>query len=158
MDVIKLYCDGGCRGNQYKNNVGGWGVCLEYKGYIKEIKGSETDTTNNRMELISCIKGLEAITRKNIPVEVVMDSQYVVSAFNDKWINNWMLRGWRNSKNKPVENQDLWVRFIKLTKELTNITFTKCLGHSGHAGNERADLLANQAMDELLYDIAGYIG
>ena len=150
MDVIKLYCDGGCQGNQYQYNIGGWGVLLEYKGRTKELRGGERNTTNNRMELISCIRGLEAIHKRDIPVEVVMDSQYVVSAFNDKWIEGWIRRGWRKKNNKPVENQDLWVILVELVKKFTCISFIKCLGHSGHAGNERADTLANIAMSEVV--------
>ena len=149
MEAIKLYCDGGCRGNQFRENIGGWGVRLEYKEKVKELKGRELNTTNNRMELTSCIKGLEAIHRKGIPVEVIMDSQYVISAFNDRWIDKWILRGWRNSKNKPVPNQDLWIKLISLTKEFAHITFTKCLGHSGNVGNDRADELANLAMEDV---------
>ena len=152
MDVIKLYCDGGCQGNQYQYNVGGWGVRLEYKGKAKELKGSEFNTTNNRMELTSCIRGLEAIYehKRNIPVEVVMDSQYVISAFNEKWLEDWMQRGWRKKNNKPVINQDLWVLLVALVKEFADIKFIKCLGHSGLAGNERADALANMAMREAI--------
>jgi ribonuclease HI len=149
MESIKLYCDGGCRGNQYTENIGGWGVYLEYKNNSKELRGGERNTTNNRMEMLSCIKGLEAIRKKDIPVEVVMDSQYVVSAFNDKWIEGWIQRGWRNAKKKPVPNQDLWLKLIRLVNGFSNIKFTKCVGHSGHFGNDKADTLANIAMREV---------
>lgn len=148
-DIVKIYCDGGCRGNQFKENIGGWGVHLEYKSKIKELYGGEKNTTNNRMELTSCIKGLEAINRKTFPVEVIMDSQYVISAFNEKWIDGWIKRGWRTSQKKPVENKDLWLRLIELTKQFKDITFTKCRGHADNDGNNKADELANIAMSEI---------
>ena len=100
------------------------------------------------MELTSCIRGLEAIHKRDIPVEVVMDSQYVISAFNEKWLEDWMKRGWQKKNNKPVINQDLWMILVALVKEFADIKFIKCLGHSGFAGNERADALANIAMKE----------
>lgn len=148
-DIVKIYCDGGCRGNQFKENIGGWGVHLEYKSTTKELYGGEKNTTNNRMELTSCIKGLEAIIRKTVPVEVIMDSQYVISAFNEKWIDGWIKRGWRTSQKKPVENKDLWLSLIELTKQFKDITFTKCRGHADNDGNNKADELANIAMSEI---------
>lgn len=148
LDKICIYADGGCRGNQYKINIGGYGVLITYKNNVKEIKGAAKDTTNNIMELTSCIEGLKAIKNKNIPVEVIMDSNYVISGINS-WIYSWIKKGWINTKNKPVENKELWQKLYKLKKEFKDITFIKCQGHSNNEGNNIADRLANEAMDAI---------
>ncbi len=146
--MIQVYCDGGCRNNQSKANIGGWGVVLQYKDNIKEIYGSTINTTNNIMELTSCIEALKTITNKSIPVIVNMDSQYVVKGMNE-WINNWIKKGWKTSQKKPVENQKLWQELLKLKNEFKDIKFVHCKGHADNKGNIRADELANIAMDEI---------
>lgn len=150
MDKIIVGCDGGCRGNQFKENIGGWGVVLKYKDFEKKIKGSERNTTNNRMELMGCIKALESITNKTIPTEVYTDSAYLHNCLTQKWYVNWRKNGWRNSQKKPVENKDLWVRVLDLIDEFKDIKFFKSKGHSGDELNDLVDRLANEAMDEII--------
>ena len=145
---IYLYCDGGCRGNQEITNVGGWGVLLEYNGSKKELYGGARNTSNNKMELTSAIEGLKAIKNKTLPVVVVMDSQYVVKGINE-WINGWIKNNWRTAKKTPVENKELWQTLLDLKNQFSDIKFQQVPGHSGHPGNERADFLANKAMDEI---------
>ena len=148
--MIQIFADGNCRGNQFDNNIGGYGVVLNFDlgSYVKELKGSIKNTTNNIMELTSCIKGLEAIKRKDLKTEVIMDSQYVISGMNE-WICGWVKKGWRKSDKKPVENKELWLRLLQLKTEFRDLTFRKCVGHADNEGNNRADALANEAMDEL---------
>lgn len=102
MDKIKIFCDGGCRGNQNKVNIGGWGVYLTYKTHEKELFGSSENTTNNIMELTSCIEALKSIKIISTPIEVTMDSQYVINGINT-WVYNWIKKVWRTSQKKPVE-------------------------------------------------------
>jgi ribonuclease HI len=149
--MIQIYADGGCRNNQSKENIGGYGVVLNLNlgQIVKELKGATRNTTNNIMELTSCIKGLEAIKDKNIKTEVIMDSQYVITGMN-QWVDNWIKKGWRKADKKPVENQELWQRLVRLKNEFRAISFVKCEGHADNVGNIRADALANEAMDELL--------
>ncbi len=150
MSLIQVYADGGCRNNQKSNNIGGWGAVLSFNcnQKIKEIKGSAINTTNNIMELTSCIKALETIKDKTIRTEVIMDSQYVISGIN-QWVDNWIKKGWRKADKRPVENKELWQRLVELKNEFRSISFIKCSGHSDNTGNNRADELANDAMDEV---------
>ncbi|HID0768050.1 TPA: ribonuclease HI [Clostridium botulinum] len=152
-NTIIIYCDGGCRGNQKKNNIGGWGAILTQNGTDnnKEIYGNKINTTNNQMELTACIKSLEAIkeeSRHICNIEIHSDSAYLVNGMNS-WINGWIKKNWRNSQKKPVENKELWQQILELTKQFKDVTFNKCKGHDGVELNERADELANIAMDEL---------
>ncbi len=148
VEKIHIFCDGGCRGNQFKYNIGGWGVVLKYKDFTKELSGNTKNTTNNIMELTSCIEALKKIKRKDIPVIVTMDSQYVVKGINE-WINGWIQKGWCNSKKKPVENKELWQTLLELKNSFTDISFVHCKGHANNEGNNRADKLANIAMDRI---------
>lgn len=148
-DKIIIYTDGGCRGNQNKENVGGWGVVLKYQGITKELKGNARNTTNNIMELTSCIEALKVINRKTTETIITMDSQYVIKGVNE-WVDNWIKNGWKNSKKKPVENKELWKELLELKNQFTNITFQHCYGHGNNVGNNRADELANEAMDEII--------
>lgn len=148
MDKIIIYCDGGCRGNQNTENVGGWGAVLKYKDKVKEIHGGQLNTTNNIMELTAAIKSLESLKSNNIPVEVYIDSAYVVNGMNE-WIKGWIAKGWRKSNKKPVENKELWIKLKEVSDKQPNIKFLKVTGHSGVELNELADQLANKAMDEL---------
>jgi len=148
LDKVYVYCDGGCRGNGKENNVGGWGAYLIYKDNTKELCGGTKNTTNNIMELTSCIEGLKAVIKKDMPVEVVMDSVYVVKGITE-WIYSWLKKDWINSQRKPVENKELWVKLYQIRSEFTDITFVQVKGHANNAGNNKADQLANKAMDNI---------
>ncbi len=146
-DTITIYCDGACSGNQFGQNVGGWGAILVFKGTRKELHGGERNTTNQRMEITACIKALEQLKRKDLPVEIRSDSAYVVNCMREKWYELWQRNGWKNSKKEPVENKDLWLDLLRLVDEF-DIRFTKVTGHAGVALNERADSLARQGIRE----------
>ncbi|MGL5677669.1 MAG: ribonuclease HI [Cellulosilyticaceae bacterium] len=148
MDKIILYCDGGCRGNGKKQNVGGWGVYLTFGSYTKELYGGAKDTTNNMMELMACIEGLRAIKKHELPVEVMVDSAYVLNGIT-KWIYGWLRNGWVTSKKEPVENKELWQMLYEEKKRFKDITFIKVKGHSDNQGNNKADTLANKGMDQM---------
>ncbi|MBT3277125.1 ribonuclease HI [Candidatus Thioglobus sp.] len=145
MEKIVIYTDGGCRGNP---GIGGWGVWLRYGDHDKKLKGSEKDTTNNRMELLAAIKALEAIKSKDICIDLFTDSKYVMNGIND-WIKGWKAKGWKTAAKKPVKNVDLWQRLDKLNATHT-VHWHWVKGHSGDEGNEMADELANQAMDQVI--------
>ena len=125
---------------------GGWGAVLLFGEHERELKGSEDATTNNRMELLAAISALEALS-ESCRVVLTTDSTYVKDGIT-KWIRNWKANGWRTAAKKPVKNQDLWQ---KLDAECARHQVEWCWvkGHAGHPGNERADSLANTAMDEL---------
>lgn len=150
MAVINIYADGGCRGNGKVDNIGGYGVVLEMGDNKKEIKKAHYDVTNNIMELTSCIEGLKALKRTDIPVRLYSDSRYVTNAINEKWYKNWRLNGWKTSNKEPVKNKELWEQLLKLKESFKDITFVWVKGHKNNEGNNRADELANEAMDELL--------
>ena len=146
--LVKIYTDGAARGNP--DGPGGYGSVLEYvdtKGelHIKEISRGYVRTTNNRMELMAVIAGLEALNRP-CEVEVYSDSQYVVNAFNQHWVDGWIKKGWKRGKNEPVKNVDLWKRLLE-AKEKHSVTFHWVKGHDGHPQNERCDELATSAAD-----------
>ena len=147
MKVI-LYSDGAARGNP--DGPGGYGTRIEYtapdgKLYVREYSQGYVRTTNNRMELMGVITGLEALT-KPCDVEVFSDSQYVCKAFNDNWLEGWIKNGWKNSQKKPVKNRDLWERLLEAAKP-HNLKFNWVKGHDGNPGNERCDELATGAAD-----------
>ncbi len=144
MEKIVIYTDGGCRGNP---GIGGWGVWLRYGDHDKKLKGSEKDTTNNRMELTAAIKALEAIKSSTIDIDLYTDSKYVMNGINE-WIKGWKLKGWKTANKKPVKNVDLWQQLDK-ANEKHNVHWHWVKGHNGDEGNEMADELANQAMDSL---------
>lgn len=148
MNEIIIFADGGCRGNQNKENIGGYGVVLQFNGRTKEIYKGERNTTNNQMELKSAIASLEAIKTTNIPIKLYMDSAYVVNGIN-QWVNGWKKKGWRKGDGKSPENLELWKRLDELILKQENIQVLKVRGHNGNEGNERADALANKAMDEI---------
>lgn len=160
MDV-KLFSDGACSGNgMEEGGRGGYGVILKaYNGETllgeKEYSQGFLNTTNNRMELLGVIVGFENLT-KPCNVEVISDSKYVIDAFNQHWIDSWIMNGWRNSQKKPVKNRDLWERLLEAMKPHT-VSFTWVKGHNAHPENERCDKLAVNAYngDELLTD-TGY--
>jgi ribonuclease HI len=139
-DVIEIYADGACKGNP---GVGGWGAWLRYGKHEKELFGGEAATTNNRMELTAVIRALEAVKR-SVPVVIYTDSQYVQKGISE-WLANWKRRGWRTADGKPVKNADLW-RELDLLAANHQIEWRWVKGHSGDAGNERADELANRGV------------
>lgn len=151
MSKIIIYADGGCRGNQNKENIGGWGAILKYQGKIKEIRGNTINTTNNIMEMTACIEAIKIIETNDIPIELYVDSQYVCNGLN-KWIHNWKKKGWKTSSKKPVKNKNLWIELDKLVSSFSDIKVLKVKGHAGIELNERADELVNIAMDELIYE------
>ncbi|BAS68004.1 ribonuclease HI [Bathymodiolus septemdierum thioautotrophic gill symbiont] len=143
MNKILIYTDGGCRGNP---GVGGWGVWLRYKGAEKKLKGAEKDTTNNRMELTAAIKALEALKSDEIEVDLYTDSKYVMNGIND-WIVNWKKKNWKTAGKRLVKNVDLWQKLDTLNAKYS-VNWHWVKGHSDDKGNDMADLLANQAMNE----------
>ena len=137
MKKVNLYTDGACSGNP---GPGGYGVVLEYKGKKKELSGGFAVTTNNRMELMAVIRGLEALT-ESCEVTVISDSKYVVDAINKGWVFSWEENGWRKSNKEPALNSDLWEYLLTLMDE-HEVSFEWIEGHSGHPENERCDRLA----------------
>ena len=155
---VKLFSDGACSGNGQENGGrGGYGAILQaYSGEKllgeKEYSQGYINTTNNRMELLGVIIGFENLT-KACNVEVISDSKYVIDAFNQHWIDNWVKNGWVNSQKKLVKNRDLWERLLK-AMEPHNVNFTWVKGHNEHPENERCDRLAVSAYnkDNLIKD------
>ena len=143
MKSVEAFTDGGCRGNP---GPGGWGVILRFGDHERELNGSEPETTNNRMELLAAISALQALSE---PCRVVLttDSTYVKDGIT-KWIKNWKANGWRTAAKKPVKNQDLW-QMLDAQCSHHQVEWRWVKGHAGHAENERADALANAAMDLL---------
>lgn len=145
---VTIYTDGSARGNP--DGPGGFGTVIHYidklgKLHVKEISGGYKRTTNNRMELMAAIAGLEALNRP-CEVELYSDSKYLVDAFNQHWIDSWLKKGWKRGKNEDVKNVDLWKRLLK-AKEAHQVTFHWVKGHAGHPENERCDFLATSAAD-----------
>lgn len=140
--MVLIYTDGACRGNP---GEGGWGVLLRYAEVEKELYGYEADTTNNQMELMAAIRGVEALTR---PCSAILttDSQYVRQGIT-LWIHGWKKNHWRTAQKKPVKNKALWQRLDEATQG-HDVTWEWVKGHSGDPDNERVDALANQAIDE----------
>ena len=145
--TVTLFSDGSSRGNP---GPGGYGTILRYvdsTGKVHEREYSEgfPDTTNNRMELMGVITGLENL-KKPCRVHIVSDSRYVVDAFQKHWIDSWQQKGWKGSDKKPVKNIDLWQRLLTAAEE-HELEFTWIKGHNGHPENERCDALATSAAD-----------
>ena len=126
--ILRMYTDGGCAGNQSDENLGGWGAILEFGEHKKELYGSEANTTNNRMELTAVISAFQALNRDGVTVQVFTDSSYVANCFRQKWYAGWEKNGWKNSKNQPVENQELWQTLLALVRR-HNVTFYRVKGH-----------------------------
>ena len=143
-DKVYIYTDGACRGNP---GPGGWGALLRYKHKEKELFGGELDTTNNRMELMAAIRGLEALDRP-CSVALTTDSVYLLKGISE-WLPRWLRNGWKTAANTPVKNMDLW-QCLALLKGKHHIEWQWIKGHAGHPENERADRLANRGIDELL--------
>lgn len=153
---VRIYTDGSARGNP--DGPGGYGTILSYVDsngteHLRELSAGYKKTTNNRMELMAAIAGLEALI-KPCEVELYSDSQYLVNSFNQNWIDGWIKKGWKRGKNEPVKNVDLWKRLLEAMKP-HQVTFIWVKGHAGHAQNERCDCLATSAADgdNLLDDV-----
>ena len=144
MADVEIYTDGACRGNP---GPGGWGALLRSEGREREISGAEAATTNNRMELTAAIEALRAL-KKPCRVALTTDSQYVRLGITE-WLANWRKRGWKTSNRKPVKNVDLW-QALDSEAARHEVSWHWVRGHSGHPENERADALANVAIDRLL--------
>ncbi len=148
MLEVEIFTDGAARGNP--DGPGGYGTILRFvdragQEHIRELSAGYEKTTNNRMELMAVIAGLEALT-KPCHVTLYSDSQYVVKAFNEHWLDGWIKKGWRRGKNEPVKNVDLWKRLLA-AKEPHDVEFIWVKGHAGHPQNERCDFLATSAAD-----------
>jgi ribonuclease HI len=139
LQHVEMFTDGACKGNPGK---GGWGVLLRMGDTEKELSGGEAHTTNNRMELMAAIQGLNALKR---PCRVTLstDSRYVMDGLT-KWIHGWMKNGWRTADKKPVKNAELWQELLAAAKP-HRVEWVWVKGHAGHPGNERADKLASDA-------------
>ena len=140
--VVEIFTDGACRGNP---GPGGWGALLRYNGTERELYGYQAEATNNQMELMAAIQGLEALSR---PCEVILttDSQYVRQGITE-WIAGWKRKNWKTAAGQPVKNQDLWQRLDQAAAP-HQVDWRWVKGHSGHDENERVDQLANKAIDE----------
>lgn len=156
---VTVYSDGSSRGNP---GPGGFGTVMHFvdangRLHVKELSAGYRLTTNNRMELMGAIAGLEALKRPCV-VEMWTDSQYVVNALNKNWIAGWLKRGWVNSQKKPVANPDLWKRLIAAVERHESVSWNWVKGHAGHAENERCDELATAAADcrERWHEDEGY--
>ena len=144
MYDITIYPDGACSGNP---GAGGWGAILMCGNHSKQLSGSEAETTNNRMELTAVIEALLALKSPS-RVTLYSDSAYVVNAFNQNWLTNWQNSAWRTSGRKPVQNKDLWLKLIELTK-IHKVKFVKVKGHSDNAFNNECDRLATEAIKNI---------
>ncbi|MDR0885135.1 MAG: ribonuclease HI [Clostridiales Family XIII bacterium] len=128
-NILRIYTDGGCRGNERgKANVGGYGAVLTYKDHKKELSGGARDTTNNRMEMCALIAALEAVNKPAQTIEVHSDSAYLIDCLAKKWYVSWKKKGWITSAKKPVENQDLWERILELI-DGHHMSYVKIKGH-----------------------------
>lgn len=175
--ILNMYTDGACSGNQNETNVGGWGAILEFGEHSKELHGGEVNTTNNRMELTAVIEAFQALKRDGLEIRVFTDSSYVANCFLQKWYVGWQRNGWMTSQKKPVENRELWERLLDLV-ERHRVRFYRVKGHVNldHPStnvdahyrkfcknngdftmeefrhvtemNNRADALANEGIDE----------
>lgn len=143
QDCVFLFTDGACSGNP---GPGGWGVLLRYRGQEKELSGAEPATTNNRMELLAVIQGLEAL-KQPMQVCICTDSQYVMRGMTE-WLAAWKRRGWKTADYKPVKNMDLWQR-LETALAPHQVEWQWVRGHNGHPENERADQLATAARNQL---------
>lgn len=143
MEIIQIYTDGSCLGNP---GPGGWGAILLYKKSKKILQGNAPETTNNRMELMAAIKGLEAVKRP-LPIHVFTDSSYVKDGIT-KWLKGWVRNGWKTANKKPVKNQDLWEQLAALESK-HDVVWNWVKAHNGNKYNEEVDDLARNAAEKL---------
>ena len=144
MKQVIIYTDGACRGNP---GPGGWGALVRFDSVEKEIFGGQANTTNNQMELSAAIEGLSILTEP-CNVEIFTDSKYVMDGIT-QWIQNWKKNNWRTAAKKDVKNKELWQKLDQLISQ-HRVQWHWVKGHSGDAGNETADLLANKGIDSIL--------
>ncbi|MDA7575857.1 ribonuclease HI [Gammaproteobacteria bacterium] len=144
MKQVIIYTDGACRGNP---GPGGWGALIRFDSVEKEIFGGQANTTNNQMELSAAIEGLSILTEP-CNVELFTDSKYVMDGIT-QWIQNWKKNNWRTAAKKDVKNKELWQKLDQLIAQ-HQVQWHWVKGHSGDAGNEAADLLANKGIDSIL--------
>ncbi|MGI0117553.1 ribonuclease HI [Zooshikella sp. RANM57] len=142
--VVEIFTDGACKGNP---GPGGWGVLLRYKNQEKTLCGGALDTTNNRMELMAAIEGLNALTRA-CNVRLTTDSEYLRKGISE-WMPNWKRRNWRTASKSPVKNADLW-QALDAAAQRHQVEWCWVKAHNGHPDNERADQLANQGVIQVL--------
>jgi ribonuclease HI len=147
-EAVEIFTDGACRGNP---GPGGWAAILRWRGKEKELSGAEPMTTNNRMELMAAIIGLEALRRPST-VCLSTDSLYLKDGIT-RWIHAWKRNGWRTADKKPVKNSDLWQR-LENALERHRVSFEWVRGHAGHPENTRADALARLAIKNMLAESA----
>jgi len=145
--IVEIFTDGACKGNP---GIGGWGAILRYGNITKELNGCSNNTTNNIMELTAVIEALKSLTRQ-CKVSITTDSNYVKNGIT-KWIENWKTNGWKTANKKPVKNKELWGRLLT-ESEKHEIKWHWVKGHSGHPENERADELANIAIEKILANV-----
>ena len=143
-EIIEIFTDGACKGNP---GVGGWGALLRTKGKEREMYGGEAHTTNNRMELMGAISALEVLSRP-CHIRLHTDSKYVQQGISE-WVHGWKQRGWKTSAKQPVKNEDLWRRLDEAAGR-HKIEWVWVKGHAGHPENERADVLANRGVEDVL--------
>ncbi|RAP19263.1 Ribonuclease HI [Brevibacillus laterosporus] len=141
MKEVTIYTDGACSGNP---GPGGWGTVLFYGEHKKEMSGYAEQTTNNRMELQAVIEALKVL-KEPCKVTIYSDSAYVVNCFQQRWHVGWVQRGWKNSKNQPVENQELWKELLSFM-EVHQVSYVKVKGHADNEWNNRCDELATGAI------------
>lgn len=143
LKEVTIYTDGACRGNP---GPGGWAALLMFQGVEKELTGAEKNTTNQRMEMMAALEGLNAL-KEPCRVLLYSDSAYLVNAFNQSWLKKWQQNGWMTIHKKPVVNQDLWTELLKLSQK-HRVEWIKVKGHSDNALNNRVDQLAQKAIDK----------
>ena len=141
--TIELYTDGACSGNP---GPGGWGALLRWNGHEKSLSGGEEETTNNRMEMMAVIKGLEALNKPS-DVTLYTDSKYVLQGATE-WLEGWKAKNWKSANKKPVKNKDLWEQIDSLIQR-HNVEFIWVKGHAGHKYNEFVDKLAVEAIPKV---------
>ncbi len=139
MSTIKIYTDGAARGNP---GPGGYGVVLLWNNHRKELSGGYRLTTNNRMEIVAVLEGLKALKKTDLPIAIYSDSQYVVKAINEGWLNNWIKTNFKGGK----KNSDLWREYYELSEPFT-IKMHWVKGHADNSFNNRCDELATTAAD-----------
>jgi ribonuclease HI len=146
MNTVIIHTDGACKGNP---GPGGWGVLMQAGEHTRELFGGEAHTTNNRMELMAVIQALSAL-KYPCRVEIHLDSEYVRKGITE-WVAGWKAKGWRTASKQPVKNSDLWQQLDQLVQSGGHeLTWHWVKGHAGHAGNEKADALANQGVSSVL--------
>ena len=141
-NLVQIFTDGACKGNP---GPGGWGAIMKYGDHVKELNGYSADTTNNIMELTAVIEALKSLTR---PCKIILttDSNYVKNGITE-WIHNWKKKGWKTANKKPVKNKECWLQ-LDVEVQRHQIEWKWVKGHSGHPENERADELANEAVED----------